>query len=88
MQKAIDREFDNQLKQDHLIRKFQTSVKSRKEIEKVIDFGRIKGRSPTSTTDGYPDVNENRFELPIGNKEFLSKYKSSDKAANLYTKGR
>jgi hypothetical protein len=48
----------------------------------------MKGRSPTSTTDGYPDVNESRFVTPIGNKEFSSKYRTTDKAAKLDVKAR
>ena len=46
----------------------------------------MKGRSPTSTTDGYPSVTESRFESLTGNKEFNSKYRTTDKAAKIDVK--
>jgi hypothetical protein len=52
------------------------------------DFSISKGRSPTSTTDGYPDVNESRFMSLVGNKEFNSKYKTTDKSVRFSDKSR
>ena len=88
MQRDIDRELDLQLKSSKLLNQLTSTIKKKQTSEKLVDFTRMKGRSPTSVTDGYPEVNENRFLMPYGNKELLSKYKTSDKAAKLDHNGR